>query len=92
MIKKILYAKDPNEAKYQLLINKRESTGLKYLNDSKAFVDCSDDMDAIYKNIEEYNLNKKRKMLIVFDDMTADMLSNKKLNPIVIWFLLEEEN
>ena len=84
MIKKILYAKDPNEAKYQLLINKRESTGLKYLNDSKAFVDCSDDMDAIYKNIEEYNLNKKRKMLIVFDDMTADMLSNKKLNPIVI--------
>ena len=84
MIKNFLYVIDPNEAKYQLLINKRKSTGLKYLNDSKAFVDCSDDMDDIYKNIEEYNLNKKRKMLIVFDDMTADMLSNKKLNPIVI--------
>ena len=40
-------------------------------------------MDNIYKNIEEYNLNKKRKILIVYDDMTADMLSNKKLNPIV---------
>ena len=40
-------------------------------------------MDDIYKNIEEYNLNKKRKILIVFDDMTAYMLSNKKLNPIV---------
>ena len=92
MIKIFLYVIDPNEAKYQLLINKRKSTGLKYLNDSKAFVDCSDDMDDIYKNIEEYNLNKKRKMLIVFDDMTADMLSNKKLNLIVIWFLLEEEN
>ena len=39
-------------------------------------------MDDIYKNIEEYNPNKKRKLLIVFDDMIADMLSNKKLNPI----------
>ena len=71
------------EAKYQLLINKRESTGLKYLNDSKAFIEYSNDMDDIYKNIEEYNPNKKRKILIVFDDMIADMLSNKKLNPIV---------
>ena len=81
--KKILYAKDPYEAKYQLLINKRESTGLKYFNDSKAFIEYSNDMDYIYKNIEEYDLNKKRKILIVFDDMIADMLSNKKLNPIV---------
>ena len=40
-------------------------------------------MDDIYKNIEEYNPSKKRKILIVFDDMIADMLSNKKLNPIV---------
>ena len=60
-----LYAKDPHEAKYQLLINKRESRGLKYLNDSKAFIEYSNDMD-IYKNIEEYNPNKKRKILIVF--------------------------
>ena len=59
------YAKDPHEAKYQLLINKRESRGLKYLNDSKAFIEYSNDMD-IYKNIEEYNPNKKRKILIVF--------------------------
>ena len=64
-----LYAKDPYEAKYQLLINKRESTGLKYLNDSKAFIEYSNDMDDIYKNIEEYNPNKKQKILIVFDDM-----------------------
>ena len=48
-----LYAKDPYEAKYQLLINKRESTSLKYLNDSKAFIEYSNDMDDIYKNIEE---------------------------------------
>ena len=66
-----------------MLINKRESTGLKYLNDSKAFIEYSNDMDDIYKNIEECNPNKKQKILIVFDDMIADMLSNKKLNPIV---------
>ena len=46
-----LYAKDPYEVKYQLLIKKREITGLKYLNDSKAFIECSNDMDDIYKNI-----------------------------------------
>ena len=63
------------------LIN--ESTGLKHLNDSKTFAEYSNDMDYIYKNIEQYNLNKKRKMLIVFHDMIADMLSNKKLNPRV---------
>ena len=40
-------------------------------------------MDDVYKNIEEYNPNKKRKILIVFDDMIADMVCNKKLNPIV---------
>ena len=62
--------------------NKRESTGLSYLNDSKVFFEYSNDMDDIYKNIEEYSPNKKQKMLIVFDDMIADMLSNKKLNPI----------
>ena len=73
-----LYAKDPYEAKYQFLINKRESTGSKYLNDSTAFIEYSNDMDDIYKNIEVYNPNKKRKILILFDDMIADMLSNKK--------------
>ena len=66
-----------------MLINKRESTSLKYLNDSKAFIECSNDMNSIYKNIEEYNPKKKRKILIVFDEMIGDMLSNKKINPIV---------
>ena len=45
-------------------------------------------MDGIYKNIEEYNLNKRQKILIVFDDMITDMLSNKKLNPIVTEFFI----
>ena len=77
-----LYAKDPYKAKYQLLINKRNSAGLKYLYDSKAFIEYSNDMDDIYKNIEEYNPNQRRKILIVFGNMIADMFSNKKLNPI----------
>ena len=48
------------------------------MNDCKTFIEYSNDMDDIYKNIEEYNPSKKRKILIVFDDMIADMLSNKK--------------
>ena len=66
-----------------MLINKGESTGSKYLNDSKAVIEFSIDMDDIYKNIAEYNSNSKRKMLLVFVDMIADMLSNKWLNVIV---------
>ena len=83
-----LYVKDPYKAKYHFLINKRQSTGLKHLNHSKAFIEYSNDMDDIYKNIEEYNLNKKHEILIVFDDLIADMLSNKKLNPIVTELLI----
>ena len=75
-----LYAKDTYEAKHQFFLNKQESTGLSYLNDSKALIEYWNDMDDIYENIEEYNPNKKRKILIFFDDMIADMLSNKKLN------------
>ena len=78
-----LYAKDPYESKYQFLINKRESIELKHFNGSKAFTEYSNNMNDIYKNIEDYNPNKKRQILIVFDDAIADMLSNKKLNPIV---------
>ena len=74
-----LYAKDLFEAKYQLVINKRKSTGLKYLNYLKGFIEYVNDMDDIYKNIEEYNPSKKRNIMIVFDDMIADMLSNKNL-------------
>ena len=58
-------------------------TGLKDFNDAKAFMGYSNDMDDIYKNIEEYKANKNRKILIVFDVMIADMLSDKMLNPIV---------
>ena len=60
-----LFAKDPYESKYQYLINKRENVGLNHYNDPKAFIEYSSDMQDLYKNIEEYNLGKKRKVLIV---------------------------
>ena len=66
-----------------MLINKRGSTGLKHINGSKAFIEYWNDIDDIYKNIKEYNPNKQRKMLIIFDDVIMDMLSNKIFNPIV---------
>ena len=78
-----MYAKDLYETKYQFLINKRESTGLKHFNDPKAFIEYSNDMHDVYKNIDEYNPDKENKILIVFDDMIADMINNKKLNSIV---------
>ena len=78
-----LYAKDPYEAKYQYLINKREKVGIEHFKDPKAFVEYSNDMQDVYKNIEDYNPNKKRKILLVFDDVIAEMINNKRLNPIV---------
>ena len=83
-----LYAKDPYEKKYQYLIKKREKVGLDHFDDHKTFIEYSNDMEDVYENIEEYNLGKRRKILIVFDDMIADMINNKKLNPIVTELLI----
>ena len=74
-----LYAKVPYEAKYQYLINKREKVGLDHFKDLKPFMEYSNDMQDVYKNIEDYNPGKKHKILIVFDDMIADMINNKIL-------------
>ena len=78
-----MYAKDPYEDKYQYLINKRESVGLKHFNDPKAFIEYSNALHDIYKNINNYHPDKENKILIVFDYMIADMISNKNLNLIV---------
>ena len=77
------YAKDPYEAKYQYLINKRQIVGINHFNNPKAFIKYSNDMQDVCKNINYYNLDKANKILIVFDDMIADMINNKKLNSIV---------
>ena len=83
-----LYAKDPYEDKYQYLINKRECVGINHLNDLKAFIEYSNDIHDVYKNINNYNPDKENKVMIVFDDMIADMISNKKLNSIVTEFFI----
>ena len=79
-----LYAKDLSEPKYEYLIKKRENAGIKHFNDPNAFIKCSNTMNDIYENINDYNLIRKRKkILIVFDDMIADIMTNKKFQAII---------
>ena len=78
-----LYVKDPYESKYNFLINKKESTGLKNFNDLKRFIEYSNNMQDVYKIIEEYNTDKEPKILIVYNDRTADMINNKKRNSVL---------
>ena len=78
-----LYAKDLYEGKYQYSINIREKVGIDHFNDPKAFIVYSNDMHDIYKNIDDYNPDIENKALIVFDDMIADMINNKKLDSLV---------
>ena len=68
-----LYAKDLYESKYQYLINKREGVGVNHFKDPEAFIEYSNDLHDVYKNIDDYNPN----------DMIADMIHNKKLNSVV---------
>ena len=78
-----MYAKDLVEAKYKFLIKKREQAGLKNLNDKSAFIEHSNNMDDIYDDIEDYNKKRKRKVLIVFDDMISHIMSNKKTQQVL---------
>ena len=78
-----LYAKDLAEAKYELLINRREQAGIKNLNDPHAFIEYSDDMNDVYENINNYNKNRDKKVLIVFDNMIADIEYNKNFKRII---------
>ena len=79
MIKFIYTLKIHITQKYQLLLKKKENAVLKHLNGSKVFIEYSNDMQHLYKNIKEYNVNRKHRKLFVFDDIIADMLSNKKI-------------
>ena len=78
-----LYAKDLSEPKYEYLIKNRKNTGIKHLNDVNAFIEYSSTMDDVYKNIDDYNPNRKRKILIVSDGMIADIMTNKKFQSII---------
>ena len=78
-----LYAKDLSESKYEHLIKNRENAGIKHLNDSKACIDYSNTMNDVYENIDLYNPNRRRKILIAFDDMIADIMTNKKFQSVI---------
>ena len=86
-----LYVKDLSEKKYEYLIRNCENAGIKHLNDSKVFIECSNTMNDVYEKIDNYNPNRKRKILIAFDDMIADIMTNKKFQSIKI-YLLDVEN
>ena len=78
-----MYARDLNEPKYEYLIKKREDAGIKHLNNPNAFIECSNTMDDVYENIHDYNSSRKRKILIVFDDMIADIMTNNEFKAII---------
>ena len=78
-----LYAKDTDEKKYQYLINKREQAGMKILNDPHAFIEYSNDMNDALDDINNYNKNRDKKVLIIFDDMIADIMRSEKFKAIV---------
>ena len=78
-----LYAKDTDEEKYQYLINKREQVGVKNLNDLYAFMEYSNDMNDVLENINNYNKNRDKKVLIIFDDMIADIMRIEQFKAIV---------
>ena len=78
-----LYAKDLSKPKYEYLIKKPENAGIRHLNDPNAFIKCFNTMDDVYENINDYNPSRKKIMLIVFDDMIPDVMSNKKFRIII---------
>ena len=63
-----LYAKDLSESKYEYLIKKHEDGRIKYCNDPNAFIECSNTMENVYQNIDDYNPSRKRKISTVLDD------------------------
>ena len=80
---KKIYAKDTDEEKYQYLINKREQAGIKNLNDPHAFIEYSNDRNDVLEDINNYNKKRDKKVLIIFDDMIADIMRSEKFKAIV---------
>ena len=77
------YARDLSKPKYEYLIKKREDVGIKHVNDINPFIECSNTMDDFYEHINDYNAIRKRKKIIVFDDMIADIMGNKTFQAII---------
>ena len=70
-----------SEPKYEFLIKKRKDVGTNHFNHPN--IECSNTTDDVYENINDYNPDRKRKILIVFDDMFADIMTNKNFQAII---------
>ena len=78
-----VYAKELSEPKYEFIIKKRKEVEVKYCNDPNTFIECSNTVDDVYQNIDDYSPNRKRNIVVVFDDMIADIMTNKKFRTII---------
>ena len=77
------HARDINKSKYQFLIKRRENAGIRHFNNPNAFIHCSNTMNDVYENNDDYSLSRKIKKLIVFDDMIADIMTNRRFQAII---------
>ena len=78
-----MYAKDLCQPKYKSLIKKRKNVGINHFSDANPFIKCSNTIDDVYENIVDYNPSRKRKIVIIFDDMIEDIMTNKKLQAMI---------
>ena len=78
-----LYARDLSQPKYEYLVKKRDNVGIKHVNNPNTFIECSNTMDDVYGNIDDYNPIRKRKKIIVLDDMIADIMTNRRFQAII---------
>ena len=78
-----LYVKDLEEPTHKLLIDKREQAGINFNNDPNAFIEYSNSMDDILSDIEDYNKNRKGKILMIFDDMISLVMSDRRAQQIL---------
>ena len=60
-----------------------KNVGIKHIDNPNAFIECPNTIDDVYENIHDYNANRKRKILSIFDDMIADIMTNKKFQAII---------
>ena len=77
------YAKDLSEPKCKSLIKKSKNAGIKHLNDPNAFIECFNTVDGVNENMDDYNSNRQRKILIAFDDMIEGIMTKKKFQAII---------
>ena len=78
-----LYARDLSEPKYEYWVKKLEDAGIKHVNNQNAFINCLNTMGDVYENIHDCNPSRKRKILLVFDDMIADIMTNTKFQAVI---------